>query len=81
MLGNRALSINKFPYCQLNIHGICGVQKTKGYSSVTHSQICFSCLKNQNIAHIEANISNGSNTPSTKTISYTEDSLSKKNNV
>ena len=41
----------------------------------------FSFCKKQNIVQTEANISNGSNTPSATTISYTEDSLIKKNNV
>ena len=37
IIGHRALSTHKFPYCHLNIHGISGVQKPKGDSSVTYS--------------------------------------------
>ena len=78
MIGHRALSTHKCPYFQLSVHGICGIQNPKGYSSVTYSQICFSCFEKQNIAQTEANISNGFNTPSTTNVSYTEDSMSKK---
>ena len=81
MLGHRALSNNKFPYCQLNIHVICGVQKPKGDSSVTYYEICFSYCEKQNIAQTEANIPNGSNTLSTTTISYKKDIPRKKKNV
>ena len=38
ILGHRSLSTQKCSYCQLNIHGICGVQNPKGDSSVTYSQ-------------------------------------------
>ena len=41
----------------------------------------FSCCKKLNIAQTEANNSNGSDTPSTTKISYTEDIMRKKNNV
>ena len=81
MIGHVSLSTHKCQYCQLNIHGICGVQKPKGYSSVAYSQKNFSCCKKRNIAQTEANNSNSSNTPSTTKISYTEDIMRKKNNV
>ena len=47
MLDHRAFSTHKCPYCQLNIHGMCGVQNPKGDSSVTYSYICFRCCKKQ----------------------------------
>ena len=81
MLGHRALYTHKLTYCQLNIHGVCGVQNPKGYSLATYSQIGFSCREKQNIAQTEANISNGSNNPSTTTILYTKDILIKKKNA
>ena len=42
-----ASSTHNCPYCQKNIHGICGVSNPKGDSGITYSQICFSCAEKE----------------------------------
>ena len=75
MPGLRAAATHKCPVCKLNIHGICGVPNPVGDTSITYSQICFSCHEKDNTTESEAN------TTDDTVSSYTRDNLTKLKNI